>query len=130
MMNIVATIVPSVIAVGGYLYLKVRSGKKNIRVDAKIVDCIKYWDLFDYYKSPEVQRKLSGNKHLKLFAQREEKVLEGRQMTIITMAFFDSEKEDVVPLDKPLCLASEKLDDMLRDKFGNKTMLYMRDEIL
>ena len=126
----VITMIVIGVAAGGMLVLQMKYGKKKSRVEAKIVDCIKYWDLFDYYKSPAIQDKLAANSKLRLFAQKEEKEIGGKQMYVITMAFFDSEQEDIVPLDNPLCLASEQLDDMLKEKFREKTILYMSDSIL
>lgn len=114
----------------GAFVLSIGFGKNKKRVEAKIVDCIKYWDLFDYYKSPEIQNRLSENPSLKLYAQKDEKTVQGKQMYFITMAFFDSEKQGSVPLDKPFCLASEKLDDMLIEKLNGGTIMYMRDPIL
>ena len=117
------------IAAGTFI-LYMKFGRKKQQVEAKTVDCIKYWDLFDYYKSSAIQTKLSENPHLKLYVQKDEKTVQGKKMYFITMAFFDSEKQDSVPLDKPFCLASEKMDDMLIEKLNGRTIMYMRDPIL
>ncbi len=116
--------------VGGVLFIKQKIGNKKVEVDAKVVECIRYWDLFDFYKSPVIQEKLAENPNLKLCMKKEVQKKDGKTIYVITSAFFDSSKEDFVLIENPLCLASENLDDILAEKINGRSVLFMRDAIL
>ena len=124
-------IILGVIITGGIIYLKMKSGSKVIKIPPEQVECIKYWDIRDYFKSPEIQKKLEENKNLRLFAQKEVINVNGKDMYVITMSFFDKKLGTSVPAEgNTFCRMSEKLDDLLIEKFGKKSVLYMEDTVL
>lgn len=87
------------------------------KVLQKEVECIHFSDVMTYFRSGDVQKKLSENKNLKLFATKTESVKNGRKMIQISLRFFNSDKKNYES-DMPLSFVSEKMDDLLKEKFG------------
>lgn len=109
-------------------YLGLLFGNKLVKTKPTYVDCIRYRDLYAFYQREDIQQKLASNKNLKLFAQKEDVTdADGKKKVCVTMFFFDSVKQNSVPIENGLCLMSEKLDDILEKEFSVSSIYYMRD---
>lgn len=107
--------------------------KKNALQDithAKETECIHYFDVIDYYRTPLVQKKLAESKSISLFAEKKIVKKNGKQKILVKFVFFDADnqKYETVP-NAPLFLG-EKIDDILKEKFKTSDSWLVTEEIL
>lgn len=111
---------------GSYIYSK----KKNNVSNCKEVECIKLFEVLDYLRRDEIQKLLSENENLKLFAKRNFVKKNGKEMIQISLLFFNSEKNDYDSSLPKIVFLSEKMDDMLTEKFGNGSVWCVKEAVL
>lgn len=129
-MSLLVTITVCSIALisSGIYLLKIKYGDKNYSITPKIVDCIRYRDLYAFFKSEKIEKKLRENKNLKLFALKKDVENDGKKFIYVSMGFFDSNIQRSINIKDSLNLLSEKMDDILTEKFGRTQTFFMRED--
>ena len=102
---------------------------KGNKIPPKEVVCIRLSDVMSLFISQEVQKKLSENKNLRLFAIKAESTKNGKPMQKVILSFWNLEKNNY---DSPdlASFVSEKIDDELNEKFGQGRTWTVREAIL
>lgn len=100
-------VVGGVVVLVGLAFLK----SKNSQIKPIELDCIKLSDIMGEFRKEAVQKKLSENKDLKLWAKKSSISKAGEQYILISLRFRNSKKHDY-----------ENADDMSLSSFISKNI--------
>lgn len=118
-------VIGGVVVLGGLAYLK----SKNSQIKPIELDCIKLSNVMGEFRKDSVQKILTENKKLKLFAVKSTISKSGEQYVLVRLRFWNSEKNNYETSD--LCsFISKNISDDLNAKFAGSSTWTVQEAVL